>query len=118
MSETLGFIGLGNMGDPMAGRLIDAGYSLCVYDVRESAVEAFAKRGAEAASSPADVASKVETVLLSLPTPDIVELVTVGNGGIVSGTAVKRIVDFSTIGADSNAATRINRSIADDLIHK
>ncbi len=98
MSETFGFIGLGNMGRPMAGRLIDAGHSLVVYDVRDSAVDHFVGRGAERASSPADLASMVETIFLSLPTPPVVEVVAVGENGLVSGEKVKRIVDLSTTG--------------------
>ena len=45
----IGFIGLGNMGQPMASRLIDAGYSLAVFDVRPDAVEALQAKGARAA---------------------------------------------------------------------
>ncbi len=69
-SKHLGFIGLGNMGAPMAGRLLDAGYSLTVFDTRAAALQPFVARGAQAAASPAAVASAVETVLVSLPTPD------------------------------------------------
>lgn len=98
MSETFGFIGLGNMGRPMAGRLIDAGHSLVVHDVRESAVEDFVGRGAKKASSPAELASMVETIFLSLPTPPVVEAVAVGENGLISGDKVRRIVDLSTTG--------------------
>ena len=98
MTATYGFIGLGNMGTPMAGRLLDAGFKLVVYDNRASAVDAFVARGAEGASSAADVASKTETVFLSLPTPPIVERVAFGEAGLSEGTSVKRIADLSTTG--------------------
>lgn len=114
MSETLGFIGLGNMGAPMAGRLIDAGHSLVVHDVRSSAVESFVERGAERASSPAELASRVETILLSLPTPPVVEAVARGDNGLASGDKVKRIVDLSTTGpqvAESIGATFKERGV-------
>ena len=97
-SKDLGFIGLGNMGAPMAGRLLDAGYALTVFDTRASAVQAFTARGAKSASSPAAVASAVETVLVSLPTPAIVRQVALGQDGIASGKQVKTFVDLSTTG--------------------
>jgi hypothetical protein len=46
MGEHFGFIGLGNMGTPMASRLLDAGHTLTVYDIREEATKPFAARGA------------------------------------------------------------------------
>jgi len=98
LSETFGFIGLGNMGRPMAGRLIDAGHSLVVHDVRESAVVDFVGRGAKKANSPAELASMVETIFLSLPTPPVVEAVAVGENGLMSGEKVRRVVDLSTTG--------------------
>ena len=52
MSETLGFIGLGIMGKPMAKNLIDAGYKLVVYDINPQPVEELAGMGAEVANSP------------------------------------------------------------------
>lgn len=100
MSKKFGFIGLGNMGVPMAGRLLDAGFPLVVYDARDSAIEAFVAKGAERGDSAADVASKADTVFLSLPTPPIVEAVAMGENGISSGSAVKRVVDLSTTGPE------------------
>ena len=79
-AETIGFIGTGRMGGPMAGRLIDAGYSLCVYDTQTEATEPLVTRGARLAKSPAEVASSADIVLASLPTPDIVKAVTLGPG--------------------------------------
>jgi len=97
-NKDLGFIGLGNMGAPMASRLLDAGFSLTVFDTRAAALEPFVARGAIAAPSPAAVASAVETVLVSLPTPAIVRQVALGEGGIASGKKVKTFVDLSTTG--------------------
>jgi 3-hydroxyisobutyrate dehydrogenase-like beta-hydroxyacid dehydrogenase len=98
VSKDLGFIGLGKMGAPMAGRLLDAGYALTVFDAREAALAPFVARGAKAAASPAAVASAVETVLVSLPTPDVVKEVALGSNGIASGTQAKTFVDLSTTG--------------------
>ena len=68
----IGFIGVGKMGFPMARRLIEAGHQLTVYDTRREPVEQLVKLGAKAASSVREVADGVETILASLPTPDIV----------------------------------------------
>jgi 3-hydroxyisobutyrate dehydrogenase-like beta-hydroxyacid dehydrogenase len=99
MDKHLGFIGLGRMGVPMASRLIDAGYRLTVFDVRREAVDALRAKGAQAAGSPAEVASATETVLLSLPTPPVVREVALGPGGAASGSKVKTVIDLSTTGA-------------------
>jgi 3-hydroxyisobutyrate dehydrogenase-like beta-hydroxyacid dehydrogenase len=68
MSEMIGFIGLGNMGAPMAGRLLDGGYALTVHDARESAARPLLSRGAHWAASPAEVAAAAQTVITILPT--------------------------------------------------
>jgi 3-hydroxyisobutyrate dehydrogenase-like beta-hydroxyacid dehydrogenase len=98
MSEKIGFIGIGNMGLPMASRLMDQGYDLTVFDIREEAMLPLVKRGARGASDPLDVASQVQTVLISLPSPEVVEEVAVGEKGILNGSSVKFYVDFSTTG--------------------
>ena len=82
----------------MASRLLDAGYALCVFDTNAEAIAPLAARGATIASSPADVASKARIVLMSLPTPQIVQAVALGANGISSGDAVKVVVDLSTSG--------------------
>ncbi len=95
---SFGFIGVGRMGSPMAIRLLNEGRRLCVFDRDERAVDSLVRRGAQRASSPSEVASVAETIFLSLPTPDILQKVTLGDGGVVEGTRVKRVVDFSTTG--------------------
>ena len=98
MSELIGFVGVGNMGGPMAGRLLDAGHTLAIYDVSAEAAAPLLARGARKADSAAEVASLAETVLTSLPTPGIVESVALGPGGIAAGTRIKRLIDLSTSG--------------------
>jgi 3-hydroxyisobutyrate dehydrogenase-like beta-hydroxyacid dehydrogenase len=95
----IGFIGLGNMGGPMARRLIEAGHKLVVYDTRNDAVAPLVALGAQVASSPADVADRVETVMASLPSLQISEKVALGEGGVIHGKRVKRLVDLSTTGS-------------------
>ena len=95
----IGFIGLGNMGAPMARRLVEAGHRLIVYDTRQETIGELAARGAVAARSPAEVADSAETVIASLPTPDIVLEVAIGARGVIEGKRVRRFVDLSTTGS-------------------
>jgi len=115
MAGLMGFIGVGRMGGPMATRLLDAGYSLCVYDVSAEATKPFSARGAQIAASPAEVASEAEIVLVSLPTPDIVREVALGsNGGVVNGSKVVLMVDLSTTGP--GVATEVAAKLAEKHI--
>ena len=82
----------------MAGRLLDAGHSLVVFDTNPAAVKPLTDRGAASASSAEDVASKAEVVFISLPTPPIVQAVSLGDKGILAGTRVKTMIDLSTTG--------------------
>jgi len=95
----IGFIGLGNMGAHMARRLVEAGHKVIVYDTRQEAIGNLAALGAIAARSPAEVADAAETVMVSLPTPDVVLAVATGPGGVIEGKRVRRFVDLSTTGA-------------------
>jgi 3-hydroxyisobutyrate dehydrogenase-like beta-hydroxyacid dehydrogenase len=110
----IGFVGLGTMGFLMGRRLIEAGHSLIVYDTRPEAIERLTKLGARAASSPKDVADRVETVMASLPSLDAVWAVATGAEGVVHGSKVKRFVDLSTSGA--RMAQRIAEALASNKI--
>ena len=106
----IGFIGLGNMGQPMARRLIEAGHKLVVYDTRNDAVAPLVALGAQLASSPQDVADRVETVMASLPSLAVSEKVATGEGGVIHGKRVKRFIDLSTTG--SRVAAKIAATLA------
>jgi 3-hydroxyisobutyrate dehydrogenase-like beta-hydroxyacid dehydrogenase len=80
----IGFIGLGNMGGPMALNMIKAGHSLTVYDIRREVAEPHLAAGAQWADSPAAAAAESEVVFTSLPGPKDVEEVALGEGGILS----------------------------------
>jgi 3-hydroxyisobutyrate dehydrogenase-like beta-hydroxyacid dehydrogenase len=108
----IGFIGLGNMGAPMARRLAEAGHKLVVYDTRNDAVAPLVALGVQVASSPQDVADRVETVMASLPSLQISEKVATGEGGVIHGKRIKRFIDLSTTGASMAA------KIAADLAKK
>jgi 2-hydroxy-3-oxopropionate reductase len=109
--DTIGFIGVGRMGQPMALRLIVAGHDIVAYDVRGQALSAVAAKGAQTASSPAEVASRAQIVMTSLPTPPVVEAVALGAGGIVEGGKVHTVVDLSTTGP--RAAKAIAEKLAE-----
>ena len=103
MSETIGFIGLGVMGAPMAKNLLKAGHRLVVHNRSRPAVDELVAAGATAATSTADVARQATVVITMLPdTPDVERVIT-GADGVLSalqpGTVV---VDMSSI---SPAAT-------------
>jgi 3-hydroxyisobutyrate dehydrogenase-like beta-hydroxyacid dehydrogenase len=86
------------MGGPMTERLLEAGYSLTIFDPDASQVEALVKKGAKKASSAAEVASAADIVLMSLPTPDIVRNVALGEKGVARGNRVRTLIDLSTTG--------------------
>ncbi len=111
MDKHLGFIGLGNMGLPMASRLADAGYRLTVFDLRREALDALRAKGAQSAASPAEVASAAATVLLSLPTPAIVRDVALGANGVGAGKSIKTMIDLSTTG--STVAREVAAALAE-----
>jgi 3-hydroxyisobutyrate dehydrogenase len=71
--DTVGFIGLGKMGGPVAGHIQAAGFPMVLFDVREAALAPFLAKGARQAASAAEVASEADVVITALPTPRIVE---------------------------------------------
>jgi len=97
-SKLLGFVGVGQIGGPMAKRLMDHGFNLVVYDVRSEALAPFIAAGATATKSPAEVASRADVVLVSLPTPQIVKQVALGPNGLHEGTKIRTYIDLYTIG--------------------
>jgi len=106
----IGFIGLGKMGFPMARRLIEGKHRLVVFDQRQQAVDGLVALGAEAASSPKEVADRTETVLASLPSLQASLEVATGPDGVIEGSRVRRFVDLSTVG--SHMAVRISDLLA------
>ena len=95
--ETVGFIGLGNMGSGMAGNIQKADYPLVVYDIRQEVTRRFADQGARPANSPAEVARLSDVTFTSLPGPKEVEEVATGAQGVLEGIKPGSIyVDLST----------------------
>jgi 3-hydroxyisobutyrate dehydrogenase-like beta-hydroxyacid dehydrogenase len=95
--ETVGFIGLGNMGSGMAGNIQKADYPLVVYDISSATATPFVEQGARLAASPAEVARLSDVTFTSLPGPAEVEAVALGPQGILEGIRPGGIyVDLST----------------------
>ena len=81
----IGFIGTGNMGNPMAANLIRGGHQLTVHDLRPQAATNLLELGASWADTPRDAVSGNELVFTSLPVPRDVEAVVLGENGILEG---------------------------------
>ena len=97
-TASIGYIGVGLMGLPMAKRLITLGYAVCAYDIAPERVAAAEQAGAAAAKSPADAAAGVDLVLLNLPTTETVEAAVFGEFGVASALRPPQLlIDFSTI---------------------
>lgn len=111
----IGFIGLGVMGAPMAGRLVERNHALTVLDSNPAATQAFAARGVAVAGSPSALADDAEIVFACLPTLAAVKEVACGPHGIAEGKAVRIYVNLSTTGSPLSreiAAALAPRAIA------
>ena len=100
MAETIGFIGLGIMGKPMARNLAKAGYALVLYNRSRGAVDELVAElpNARAAASPAEVAALAETVIMIVPdSPDVRDVVFGSKGLIESVNDKTLLIDMSTI---------------------
>ncbi|MGE4368284.1 MAG: 3-hydroxyisobutyrate dehydrogenase [Burkholderiaceae bacterium] len=98
----IAFIGLGNMGGPMAQNLIRAGHDLAVFDLVPAAVKAAVDAGAQAAGSAADAVKGAEFVISMLPASRHVESLYLGDKGLLSVIDPSAlIIDCSTISPDS-----------------
>ena len=109
----VGYIGLGLMGKPIAKNILKAGFPLVVHNRSIGAVEELVNLGAKSAGSPSELAASVDVVFTNLPdTPDV-ELVALGESGIIEGAHEGLIyVDNSTI------KPKAARMIADTLSKK
>ncbi|CAM2169469.1 NAD-dependent L-serine dehydrogenase [Paraburkholderia sacchari] len=94
----IGFIGLGNMGAPMALNLLKAGHSLTVFDLNDNVVRLLTDAGAKSAGSPRALASEVELVMTMLPEASHVRGVLTGSDGVFAGVRQgTTLIDSSTI---------------------
>jgi 3-hydroxyisobutyrate dehydrogenase-like beta-hydroxyacid dehydrogenase len=93
-----GFLGIGQMGLPMAGKLLDAGHSLTVYDIRDDALQPMLERQCRRVGSPREMADRCETVFVSLPTLAAFQAVAFGPDGLIHGSKMKLLVNTCTVG--------------------
>lgn len=97
MESKVGFIGVGQMGLPMARNLLSAGFDLVVHDLEERAAAPLVGAGAAWATTPAEVATSCRVVITCLPTPQAVEAVVLGAGGLREGWRPGDVyIDMST----------------------
>ncbi|SQB41858.1 phosphogluconate dehydrogenase [Citrobacter koseri] len=94
----IAFVGLGQMGSPMASNLLKQGHQLSVFDVNPDAIQTLVEKGARPASSPAQAAKEAEFVITMLPNGDLVRSVLFGDQGVCEGLSQDALViDMSTI---------------------
>jgi len=98
MTETVGFIGLGIMGKPMAHNLLKAGYALVILNRHQSVTDELVAEGARVVEQPSEVAAQSQVVITMLPDSPQVEEVLVGPNGVLAGAKRGLVVlDMSTI---------------------
>lgn len=95
----IGYLGVGNMGLPMAARLLDAGHEVWIFDVRDEAMQPLMERQARRAKSPKDLADNCETVVISLPTLAVFRRALEGSEGLLAGAAMRTLVNTCTVGS-------------------
>jgi 3-hydroxyisobutyrate dehydrogenase-like beta-hydroxyacid dehydrogenase len=99
----IGFIGIGRMGRPMAGRLLAAGHKTFIYDVSKAACAPSVEKGAVLCATPADVARNAVFIVTSLPGPTEVDAVVDGPDGVLSAVCPGTIIiETSTIGPEQS----------------
>lgn len=82
----------------MAGKLLDAGHELWVYDVREEAMRPLLERQARQATSPKELADTCDTIVVSLPTLEVFQRALSGPDGLLAGKVLKTLVNTCTVG--------------------
>lgn len=99
MTNALGFVGTGHMGQPMAGRLLDAGHQLVLRDREAAAMAPLLARQAQEAASAREVADRCATTFVSLPNNEVIREVVLGADGLIHGSAIKTYVSTCTTGS-------------------
>jgi 2-hydroxy-3-oxopropionate reductase len=94
----IGYLGVGNMGQPMAGKLLDAGHELWIHDLRAEAMRPLLERQARPAASPKELGDACDTVVISLPTLETFRAALSGPDGLLWGKALKTLVNTCTVG--------------------
>jgi 3-hydroxyisobutyrate dehydrogenase-like beta-hydroxyacid dehydrogenase len=93
-----GYLGVGNMGQPMAAKLLEAGHLLTIFDISEAAMRPLLQRQARCAVSPQELGDRCEIVFVSLPTLTAFRAAVLGPNGLIHGGALKVLVNTCTVG--------------------
>jgi 3-hydroxyisobutyrate dehydrogenase-like beta-hydroxyacid dehydrogenase len=98
----IAFIGLGQMGAPMAARLLEAGHDLSVWNRTRRKADPLVEKGARLATSPGDASEGAEATITMVSTPEVVEEVVLGNDGAAHGMGEgSALIEMSTVGPDA-----------------
>jgi 3-hydroxyisobutyrate dehydrogenase len=112
MAQSVGVIGLGNMGGAMAANLLSAGFQVVGCDPSATACRHVEEAGGEIATTPADVAARTDVIILSLPSAAVLDAVVTGPAGLVaSGCSGTVVIEMSTLALDTK------RKALDALAH-
>lgn len=112
----IAFIGLGNMGAPMAHNLLKASYSVCVFDLVQTTMDSLEQAGATQAKSASDVVQGADVVISMLPAGKHVESLYIGDSGLISQLkAGCLVIDSSTI--DAATSKVVAKELAKKSIH-
>lgn len=110
--ETVGFVGLGKMGQPMCRHLVETGYPVTVHDLRPESMDALAELGARRADSPAQLASISSTIITMLPDSPTVETAILGQDGL-AGSAKPGTVVIDMSSSYPTSTIKISRQLAE-----
>ena len=111
----IGFLGLGEMGTPMASRLLHAGHEVIAWNRTAERTAPLAQQGAAVASSPAKAAAGANFVITMLATPEALEQVLFGTAGLVPALSTGQVlIDMSTVGPDEirSVAARMPKGVS------
>ena len=110
----IGFIGLGNMGLPMATNLVKAGYAVTGFDISANALTALAQAGGQVAGSAAEAVRSADVIITMLPAGQHVRDVYLNQGGLIDVTKGQKplLIDCSTIDVDSARTVELEAAAA------
>ena len=111
----IAFLGLGQMGSPMAARLLEAGHHVTVWNRTPERAAPLRQRGAVVASSPAEAAAGVEFAITMLATPEALEAVLFADGGLATALGPGQVmIDMSTVGPEAvrSVAARLPEGVS------
>ena len=100
---TVGFIGTGSMGLPLAANILDQEQSLVAFDINADATQQLAEKQARIVGSPVEVANEAEVVFACMPSIESFNAVVTGQDGIIHGSRMKTFVNLGTMGTEALA---------------